>query len=471
MPDERTRRALAEVEEQRDDAVLYLSTIKLVLGVLARGHGLRVCGQEIAEVLVRQLGVETCAIVLADGPEGELALAGFATQSQRLGGGGGDLDEGRWLLLAQLLGTGVEPACFRRVSDGGFVAVAPAELADEGFLVLPFTVAGDPGGALALHSITAPTQAFARSHALALVAEIVGQALGAARSRESVERLCGTLETELGLSRRVSFAKDETLRSREERIARLTDELSRSNRVKTDFLGMVSHELRTPLNAILGYASLMREGVGGPVSDEHSGFLDRVLGSTRHLNTLIDDILFFVQLEADRVLVRSERVRTERLLDQVLAMIPGLPEPEQVQVRIDIDPRVASMQVDGDLVRRVLFHLVGNALKFTSRGEVLIAVRPGEGDAVTITVRDTGVGIAPERLQQVFDLFGQADSSTTRRYNGLGIGLTLIGRCVRLLGGEVTARSEPGVGSEFRVFLPGVLAAAGQAESRPRFLH
>ena len=306
------------------------------------------------------------------------------------------------------------------MSAGAFAAVAPAELADEGFLVLPFTVGGDRGGALVLHSITAPAQAFARSHALALVAEIVGQALGAARSRESVERLCGKLESELGLSRRVASAKDETLRSREERIARLTDELSRSNRVKTEFLGMVSHELRTPLNAILGYASLMREGVGGPVSDEHSGFLDRVLGSTRHLNTLIDDILFFVQLEADRVLVRSERVRTERLLEQVLAMIPGHPEPEQVQVRIDIDPRAASIQVDGDLVRRVLFHLVGNALKFTSRGEVLIAVRPGEGDAVTITVRDTGVGIAPERLQQVFDLFAQADSSTTRRYNGLG---------------------------------------------------
>src|SRR5207244_7044670 len=126
MPDERTRRALAEVEEQRDDAVLYLSSIKLVLGVLARGHGLRVCGQEIAEVLLRQLGFETCAIVLADGPEGELALAGFATQSQRLGGGAGDLDEGRWLLLAQVLGAGVEPAGLRRVSDGRVGAAAPA---------------------------------------------------------------------------------------------------------------------------------------------------------------------------------------------------------------------------------------------------------------------------------------------------------------------------------------------------------
>src|SRR2546425_236897 len=374
MSDERTRRALAEVEEQRDDAVLYLSTIKLVLGVLARGHGLRVCGQEIAEVLVRQLAVETCAIVLADGPDGELALAGFSTQSQRLGGGGGDLDEGRWLLLAQLIGTGVEPTCFRRVSDGAFVAAAPAELA-------------------------------------------------------------------------------------------------RSNRVKTEFLGMVSHELRTPLNAILGYASLMREGVGGPVSDEHSSFLDRVLGSTRHLNTLIDDILFFVQLEADRVLVRSERVHTERLLEQVLALMPTLPDPEQVQVRIDVHPRAARMQVDGDLLRRVLFHLVGNALKFTSRGEAVVTVRPGDGDAAIITVRDTGVGIVPERLQKVFDIFAQADSSTTRRYNGLGIGLTLVGRCVRLLGGEVTARSEPGVGSEFRVVLPGVLTDTGRPDGRPPFLH
>src|SRR5437016_10549224 len=132
MPHDRTRRALAEVEEQRDDAVLYLSTIKLVLGVLARGHGVRVCGQEIAEVLVRQLAVETCAIVLADGPDGELALAGFSTQSQRLGGGGGDLDESRWLLLAQLIGTGVEPTCFRRVSAGAFAAIRPPPIPADG---------------------------------------------------------------------------------------------------------------------------------------------------------------------------------------------------------------------------------------------------------------------------------------------------------------------------------------------------
>src|SRR5207249_11580511 len=114
---------------------------------------------------------------------------------------------------------------------------------------------------------------------------------------------------------------------------------------------------------------------------------------------------------------------------------------------------------------------LGNASKFTPSGEVRIMVRRGDGDAAVVTVRDTGAGIAPERLKQVFGLFAQGDSSTTRRYNGLGIGLTLVGRCVRLLGGEITARSEPGVGSEFRVFLPGVLAAAGQAESRPRFLH
>jgi len=233
----------------------------------------------------------------------------------------------------------------------------------------------------------------------------------------------------------------------------------------------MSHELRTPLNAILGYASLMREGVGGPVNDEHTSFLDRVLGSTRHLNTLIDDILFFVQLEADRVLVRSERLTTRKLIEQVLAMMPGRPDPDQVRVQIDIDPRAKTMEVDADVLRRVLFHLVGNALKFTSRGEVLIMVRPGDADGAVITVRDTGVGIAAERLQQVFDLFAQGDSSSTRRYNGLGIGLTLIGRCVRLLGGEVKARSEPGLGSEFCVFLPGVLAAGGRPEGRPRFLH
>src|SRR5436309_4015932 len=166
---EQIREALTQVEEQRDDAVVYLSAIKLLLDVLARGHGTRQCGQEIAGALVQQLAVESCAVTLLD-PTDEAVLAGFATQAHRHGGPRGGIGEAGSLALARLVKPGLNPTCFRRLEDGGFQAVAPGELAVEGFFVLPFAIGGEAGGALVLHSLVAPAQLFARGRALALVA-------------------------------------------------------------------------------------------------------------------------------------------------------------------------------------------------------------------------------------------------------------------------------------------------------------
>ena len=126
-------------------------------------------------------------------------------------------------------------------------------------------------------------------------------------------------------------------------------------------------------------------------------------------------------------------------------------------------------------MRRLLFHLLSNAFKFTSEGEVTVAVRPGEelGSAV-VAVRDTGAGIPPERVSELFELFAQGDNSATRRFTGLGMGLTLVKRCVRLLGGEVRVESQPGAGSEFRVRIPDALAVTFDDErpaTAPRLMH
>jgi len=311
---EHIREALAEVEEQRDDAVVYLSAIKVLLDLLARGHTVRQCGQEIAEALVQQLALETCAVGLCDEPDGDLTLVGFATQAQRLGGPRGGLGESGWLALARLVKPGVSPTCFRRRPDGSFDAVAPGELAGEGFLVLPFAVSGEAAGALVLHSLVSPAQVFTRGRALSLLGEIVGQVLTIARMRASVAALWGDLEGELGVTRRALSDQQQSLRAHEENIHTLTQALIRSNRIKREFLGSVSHELRTPLNAILGYAALLRDGAAGTVSGEQATLLDRVLSNTRTLSALIDDILFFVQLEAERVPLRREEVRTAALI-------------------------------------------------------------------------------------------------------------------------------------------------------------
>jgi len=455
------REALAQVEEQRDDAVVYLSAIKVVLEILARGHGARQCGQEIAEALVQQLVLETCAVAVDDDRNGELALIGFATQGQRLGSPSGGLAEPGWLALARLVRPDFGPTCFRRMPDGSFEAVAPTELRGEGFLVLPFAIGGETGGALVLHSLVTPAQVFGRPRAVTLLAEIVGQALTLAHMRESVVRLCGDLESELGVTRRALSDQQQSLRSHEENIGTLTQALIRSNRVKREFLGAVSHELRTPLNAILGYTALLRDGMVGAVTAEQGQLLERVMGNTRSLNCLIDDILFFVQLEADRVLIRRERVTALDLVDAVMAELPEIPGKARVPFRVDVAPEARRLHVDGALVRRLLFHLLGNAFKFTSEGEVTVGFHPGqEFGAVVVTVRDTGIGIPPERIDAIFELFAQGDSSTTRRYNGLGMGLTLVQRCVRLLGGDVTVNSTPQQGSEFRIRVPDALAVA-----------
>ena len=460
---EHLRRAIAEVEAQRDDSVVYLAAIRGVLDVIARGYGTAQCGQEVADVLVRELAVETCAIALDAAQDGTLTLAGFATQGHRLGGPSGGLGEGGWLALARLVGPETEPTCFRRMDDGGFTAVTPADLAGEGFFVLPFALGGEAGGALILHSLTGPAQAFARGRALALVAEIVGQALTIADMRDALQRVCGDLEAEIGSTRQALSAREESLRSHEAHVRELTHALIRSNRVKREFLATVSHELRTPLNAILGYSSLVRDGSAGPVTGEQTRLLDRVLGNTRNLNALIDDILFFVQLEADRVFVRREPVPIAEVIDEVVASLPDRQGSRPVTFRSEVAPAAVRLDVDPTLIQRILFHLIGNAFKFTREGEVVVVVRPGdEQGAAVIAVRDTGVGIAPDCLHELFEMFQQGDGSTTRRFSGLGMGLTLVQRCVRLLGGEVVVESTENAGSEFRVHLPGTLARAGK---------
>jgi signal transduction histidine kinase len=221
----------------------------------------------------------------------------------------------------------------------------------------------------------------------------------------------------------------------------------------------VSHELRTPLNAILGYTGLVREGLAGPVAPEQANLHDRVLTNTRSLNALIDDILFFVQLEADRVTVKAETASTTQLIEDTLATIPEPAGRDAVALTIQVDPDASRLHLDPALFRRLLFHLLSNAFKFTSSGEVHVSVRPsGDAGGIVLAVRDTGVGIPADRIQDVFELFAQGDSSTTRRYSGMGMGLTLVQRCVRLLGGDVAVDSRQGEGSEFRIHLPDALA-------------
>ncbi len=461
------RDPLHEVETQRDDLLVYLSAARAILDVCASAHGVRATSQELAVVLIRELGIEACAITLREGLTEPLRLRGFAAQSDRFGAPWPTLPEQAWVTLAGLVGTSVEPTCFRRDPDGGFTAVPPAELASEGFTALPFSVGDERSGVLVLHTVVAPAQHFGRIQGVALLADMVGHALTVARTRDAVERLCDKLSLELGVSRRRLTESDQTLRAREDSIGRLTKELIRSNGVKTEFLATVSHELRTPLNAILGYSELMYDGHMGALSADQVESIGRVLRAARNLHLRVDDILFFVQADADRVVVRPEPVAVDRVVDEVVAALSDRPTPDAVSLRVAIDPAAQTIATDAALLRRILFHLLGNAFKFTERGAIHLTIGTGDRqeDAV-ITVRDSGVGIPTERQRAIFEAFVQADQSDARRFDGLGMGLALVQRAAQLLGGHVTVESVLGKGSEFSVVLPGAIDARPTAPAR-----
>lgn len=454
-----TRAALAEVEADRDDTITYLSTLRLVIEVVERARGFDQACQEIAQTLVEQLGAETCAIAIRDRPREPFRLQGFTSQSQRAGEAKFQVPvpESTWVGTATLMAAAGGAPAYRREPDGRLTA-APDMGLEPGLLGLPFDVGGERNGVIVLEYVAAPGQRFIRAHALRLVADIIGSALTIARSRDSMGSVLAHLEGVAGATRDALSQKEQTLREREDSVKQLTQALIESNQAKREFLGTVSHELRTPLNAILGYSELLHDGLIGPVTSEQVNMLSRVMVSTRHLNQLIDDMLFFVQLEGSRTSVRMEMVTVEELVTEVASSIPER-HRSSAELRVEIAPGVERLKSDRMLLKRVLFHLLANGFKFTQAGEVSVSVTPGEARAsAVITVRDTGVGISEDRLQEIFVVFRQLDMSNTRRFSGLGLGLALVQRCVHILGGDIAVESRAGQGTTFRVQLPDGLA-------------
>ena len=226
-----------------------------------------------------------------------------------------------------------------------------------------------------------------------------------------------------------------------------------ASRAKSDFLAVMSHELRTPLNAIIGYASLLADGVTGVVPDGQRAQLLRIKGSAAHLVGLIEQILTLSRIEAGREEVRAEAVAVASMLDDAGAMAAPLAAMKGLTFRVHPVDDALMIETDAGRVRQILVNLVSNALKFTERGEVELRAW-ADGHSVRFTVRDTGIGIAPEHLDRIFEEFWQVEQSTTRRVGGVGLGLSVSRRLATLLGGEIAVESRVGEGSTFTLRLP-----------------
>jgi PAS domain S-box-containing protein len=226
-----------------------------------------------------------------------------------------------------------------------------------------------------------------------------------------------------------------------------------ANAAKSQFLATMSHELRTPLNAIVGYVDLLEFGVRGPVTPEQREDLARIRRSEETLRRLIEDVLNFAKLESGKIEYRYDVVELDQFLSTMEAFIA--PRIAQKKLEYHFDPSGASVRVmlDRDKVEQIMLNLLSNAVKFTEQGR--IDVRCAVGDSTfTIEVKDTGSGIDPSMLDAIFEPFTQAERSLTRLSEGTGLGLSISRQLARGMGGDVSVKSAPGVGSTFALELP-----------------
>jgi PAS domain S-box-containing protein len=229
-----------------------------------------------------------------------------------------------------------------------------------------------------------------------------------------------------------------------------------ANRSKSEFLANMSHELRTPLTAILGLSEVLRDEVFGPLTAKQHQKLATIEQSGQHLLELINDVLDLAKIESGKLELQVVPTDIQGLCDASLAFVRQQAHKKQIKLSSQIPPRLGKLEVDERRIRQVLINLLSNAVKFTPEGgEVWIDVQTdADNEVIHFSVIDTGIGIAPENLAQLFQPFVQLDSSLSRRYAGTGLGLALVRQVAELHGGSVTVESHVDQGSRFTVSLP-----------------
>ena len=286
---------------------------------------------------------------------------------------------------------------------------------------------------------------------------------------DSADELADLARSFNGMAERLDSTHGE-LERRQQKLEILREAAETANRAKSQFLANMSHELRTPMNAIIGYSEMIIDEATDLGLQDSVADLQKIQAAGKHLLALISDILDLSKIEAGRMELYSETFDVQGMIRDLTSTIQPLVDKNSNRLAIEVDPGVGSMHTDLTKVRQMMLNLLSNACKFTREGLIRIRVRPEMADGrgwVIFQVADSGIGMEQDRVSKVFEAFTQADASTTRKYGGTGLGLTITRKFCEMMGGDITVESTIGVGTTFTIRLPAGVAGALARPAKP----
>jgi signal transduction histidine kinase len=243
----------------------------------------------------------------------------------------------------------------------------------------------------------------------------------------------------------------------QQKLERAKDAAEAASRAKSEFLANMSHELRTPLNAVIGFSDVLSEQVFGPLNENQSQYVTDILESGQHLLSLVNDILDLAKIESGSMELQHGSVRVADLVERTIQMFRERAVRGGIRLVGKVDADVDTIDADERRLKQLLYNLLSNALKFTlEKGEVRVTVSR-DAESTILTVADTGIGIALDQQEKIFESFYQVDSTLSKNAQGTGLGLAVVRQIATLHGGSVRVESQPGEGSSFIVTLPSVV--------------